>query len=212
MLGICVHSSLHHANQYFFPNSLCPDSCLRMKALPQHVNAQQYSRTRSAGVFDGHGFNGRSAATYARKNITKWLSVDGNAASKDPKRRLKALESVCGQIDRGLARVELCSFDASSSGLTACFGILQGNQICLATLGMHSFSAVCDVQAVTAGMIKSQEDLSSSMLSSGHSLSMLPHQGFLNSLPCQHVKLLLLLLLLLLLSELLLLHVGPLSL
>ena len=95
----------------------------------------------SAGVFDGHGFNGRSAATYARKNITKWLSVDGNAASKDPKRRLKALESVCGQIDRGLARVELCSFDASSSGLTACFGILLGNQICLATLGMHSFSA-----------------------------------------------------------------------
>ncbi|KAA6418503.1 MAG: DNA-binding phosphatase 1 [Trebouxia sp. A1-2] len=88
-----------------------------------------------AGVFDGHGFNGRSAATYARKNITKWLSVDGNAVSKDPKRRLKALESVCGQIDRGLARVELCSFDASSSGLTACFGILQGNQICLATLG-----------------------------------------------------------------------------
>ncbi|DBA83614.1 hypothetical protein WJX77_004133 [Trebouxia sp. C0004] len=88
-----------------------------------------------AGVFDGHGFNGRSAATYARKNITKWLSVDGNAASKDPKRRLKALESVCGQIDRGLARAELCSFDASSSGLTACFGILQGKQICLATLG-----------------------------------------------------------------------------
>jgi len=101
----------------------------------------------SAGVFDGHGFNGRSAATYARKNITKWLSVDGNAASKDPKRRLKALESVCGQIDRGLARVELCSFDASSSGLTACFGILQGNQICLATLGMHSFSACCDERA-----------------------------------------------------------------
>lgn len=88
-----------------------------------------------AGVFDGHGFNGRSAATYACKNITKWLSVDSNAASKDPKRRLKALESVCGQIDRGLARAELCSFDASSSGLTACFGILQGNQICLATLG-----------------------------------------------------------------------------
>lgn len=88
-----------------------------------------------AGVFDGHGFNGRSAATYARKNITKWLSVDGNAVSKDPKRRLKALESVCGQIDRGLARLELCSFDASSSGLTACFGILQGNQICLVTLG-----------------------------------------------------------------------------
>jgi serine/threonine protein phosphatase PrpC len=97
----------------------------------------------SAGVFDGHGFNGRSAATYARKNITKWLSVDGNAASKDPKRRLKALESVCGQIDRGLARLELCSFDASSSGLTACFGILQGNQICLATLGMHSVLAFC---------------------------------------------------------------------
>lgn len=89
------------------------------------------------GVFHGHGFNGRSAATYARKNITKWLSVDGNAASKDAKRRLKALESVCNQIDRGLARQELCGFDASSSGLTACFGVLQGDKICLATLGMH---------------------------------------------------------------------------
>ena len=115
-----------------------------------HSSIAKQLYTVSAGVFDGHGFNGRSAATYARKNITKWLSVDGNAASKDPRRRLKALESVCGQIDRGLARVELCSFDASSSGLTACFGILQGNQICLATLGMHSFFACYDVIAVTA--------------------------------------------------------------
>ena len=96
----------------------------------------------AVGVFDGHGFNGRSAATYACKNITKWLLVDPNAASKDPKRRLKALESMCGQIDRGLARQELCRFDASSSGLTACFAILQGNRICLATLGVCPANAM----------------------------------------------------------------------
>ncbi len=149
-------------------------------------NVAKQLYTVSAGVFEGHGFNGRSAATYARKNITKWLSVDGNAASKDPKRRLKALESVCGQIDRGLARVELCSFDASSSGLTACFGILQGNQICLATLGAHSFSAFCDVEAVTAGIFQSQEDSPCSMLSAGHSLSMIAQKDFLNLLHPQH--------------------------
>ena len=90
-----------------------------------------------AGVFDGHGFNGRSAATYARKNMSKWLSVDSNATSKDSKKRLKALESVCTQIDRGLARAELCGFDASSSGLTACLGIVQSNKLCLASIGTH---------------------------------------------------------------------------
>ena len=141
--------------------------------MQMHGSAAKQLHMVSAGVFDGHGCNGHSAATYARKNITKWLSVDGNAASKDPKRRLKALESVCGQIDRGLARAELCSFDASSSGLTACFGILQGNQICLVTLGMHSVSAFWDVKAVTAGMSASQEDSSSSLAAITPSLSML---------------------------------------
>lgn len=89
----------------------------------------------TAGVFDGHGFNGRSAATYARKNIIRWLSVDTNATSKDPKKRLKALEKVCSQISRGLARSELCGFDASASGLTTCFAIVQANKICLASAG-----------------------------------------------------------------------------
>lgn len=56
--------------------------------------------------------------------------------SKDPKKRAKALERVCGQIHRGLVRQELCGFDASSSGLTACLAILQANSICLASMGM----------------------------------------------------------------------------
>lgn len=98
--------------------------------------------TACTGVFDGHGFNGRSAATYARKNIIKWLSVDSNATSKDPKKRSRALESVCSQIYRGLARSELCGFDASSSGLAACFGIVQGNKLCLAAMGMHQKSVL----------------------------------------------------------------------
>ena len=90
------------------------------------------------GVFDGHGFNGRAAATYACKNITKWLSVDSNATSKDSRKRSKALGRVCGQIHRGLARQELCGFDASSSGLTACFALLQASNICLASMGKHN--------------------------------------------------------------------------
>lgn len=93
---------------------------------------------RNAGVFDGHGFNGRSAATYACKNITRWLGVDPNSVAKDPRRRLKALESVCGQIQRGLARQELCGFDASSSGLATCCALLQGDRLCVATIGRPS--------------------------------------------------------------------------
>ena len=89
----------------------------------------------TAGVFDGHGFNGRSAATYARKNIIRWLSVDTNATAKDPKKRLKAFEKVCSQISRGLARSELCGFDAQTSGLTTCFGLVQSNKACLASAG-----------------------------------------------------------------------------
>lgn len=92
---------------------------------------------KHAGVFDGHGFNGRSAAVYARKNITSWLAVDANAASKDPKRRLKALESVCAQIARGLARQELCGFDATASGLASCCAHLQGDRLSVATIGEH---------------------------------------------------------------------------
>ncbi len=57
--------------------------------MQMHGHVAKQLHMVSAGVFDGHGFNGRSAATYARKNITKWLSVDGNAASKPQ----EALES-----------------------------------------------------------------------------------------------------------------------
>lgn len=99
------------------------------------INFMGRSDAAFAGVFDGHGFNGRSAATYASRHITRWLGVDPNAASKDPKRRLKALESVCAQIDRGLARPELCGFDASCSGLATCCILLQGNRLCIATIG-----------------------------------------------------------------------------
>lgn len=117
---------------------------LNLSSKPQTLNTVIQLRppllsTASTGVFDGYGFNGRSAATYARKNIIKWLSVDSSAASKDPKRRLRALESVCGQIHRGLARPELCGFDTSSSGLAACFGIVQGNKLCLAAMGTHRY-------------------------------------------------------------------------
>lgn len=104
----------------------------------------------ASGVFEGHGFNGRSAATYASKNILKWLSVDSSATSKDPKRRSRALESVCGQIHRGLARPELCGFDATSSGLAACFGIVQDNKLCLAAVGTLPLSHCTLASSVVA--------------------------------------------------------------
>lgn len=118
-------------------------SCLQKDA-PRQKGVEQRFCT---GVFDGHGFNGRSAAIYASRNMTRWLGVDGNAASKDPKRRLKALESVCAQIERGLARPELCGFDSSASGLATCCALLQGNRLCIATIGEAALKC-CDVSIV----------------------------------------------------------------
>lgn len=96
-----------------------------------------------AGVFDGHGPWGRSAAKYASTLIPRQLAAASamGAGKGGDKKRLRAMRDACASVDADMRDADTCGFDASLSGTTACFAVLQGRKLYLANAG--AAAALC---------------------------------------------------------------------
>lgn len=93
--------------------------------------------TVAVGVFDGHGPFGRGAAKYASTQIPALLSTHSAMANRaSDKKRLRAMKEACEIVDSCMKDEDVCGFDATLSGTTACFAILWGRKVYLANTGM----------------------------------------------------------------------------
>ncbi|KAK9836329.1 hypothetical protein WJX81_005776 [Elliptochloris bilobata] len=108
-----------------------------------------------AGVFDGHGQQGRMASAFAAAEMAKLLKADhrmepehSGSVRGGPRRRssidlrmdgtrqpLAALRDACNEVDRKLADPDACGFDARLSGTTACLALVAGDQVATANVG-----------------------------------------------------------------------------
>lgn len=87
-------------------------------------------------MFDGHGPWGRGAAKFAATQIPRLLAASAAMASRgNDRKRLRAMREACAAVDADMRDPDLCGFDASLSGTTACFAVLCGRKLYLANTG-----------------------------------------------------------------------------
>ena len=87
-----------------------------------------------AGVFDGHGPYGRSAAKYASTHLPQLLAAKAAAAASERK-RLRALREAFLEVHAAMQDAGAVGFDASLSGTTACCALLVGRRVLVASSG-----------------------------------------------------------------------------
>lgn len=88
------------------------------------------------GVFDGHGPHGRAAAKFASERLPAALAATMAAqGARSERKRLKAMREACRQVDAAMRDPKQAGFDASLSGTTACFALVEGNRVLLANVG-----------------------------------------------------------------------------
>jgi serine/threonine protein phosphatase PrpC len=89
-----------------------------------------------AGVFDGHGPHGRAAAKFAAEALPRALAAQAAALhSRSERRRLRAMREACREVNAAMRDRRAAGFDASLSGTTACFALVQGGSALVASVG-----------------------------------------------------------------------------
>lgn len=87
-----------------------------------------------AGVFDGHGPYGRSAAKFASTRLPQLLAAKAGGAGSE-RRRLRALREAFLEVNSAMCDASQAGFDASLSGTTACCVLLVGRKVLVASTG-----------------------------------------------------------------------------
>ncbi|KAL4451664.1 hypothetical protein ABPG75_007326 [Micractinium tetrahymenae] len=87
-----------------------------------------------AGVFDGHGPYGRSAAKFASTRLPQLLAAKAGGAGSE-RRRLRALRQAFLDVNAAMCDMAQAGFDASLSGTTACCVLLVGRKVLVASTG-----------------------------------------------------------------------------
>eukprot|EP00887_Chlorella_sp_A99_P001830 scaffold19.g1830.t1 len=88
-----------------------------------------------AGVFDGHGPYGRSAAKHASAALPSALAAAGPLAALSDRRWARLLRDACRAVNASMKDAATAGFDASLSGSTACFGVILGSKVHIASVG-----------------------------------------------------------------------------
>lgn len=87
-----------------------------------------------AGVFDGHGPYGRSAAKFASTRLPQLLAAKAGGAGSE-RRRLRALREAFLEVNSAMCDMAQAGFDAALSGTTACCVLLVGRKVLVASTG-----------------------------------------------------------------------------
>ena len=87
------------------------------------------------GVFDGHGPYGRNAAKLASARIPAVLASKGSLAGLSDRRWMRLLRDACTEVNASMQDPREGGLDASLSGTTACFAVVAGRKVHIASAG-----------------------------------------------------------------------------